>query len=209
MNEQISIFSLQVSDPLEQALKFLRPLQDLASDRIETHLLAYEVSIRKSMLLHNMYLLTEWEVRTGQGPVSRMFRKVFGLEEPFQKTRSFLCTELIMSTGSAFKQSLHLCNVSHLRFFLVFQLRACKVGFSGPRTFLGFRETGARSMRPDRQPDFFPSGPTSLRQYAFYHMSISVLICWQQNKFALFFWRCTYSGQQSSQFFCMGASAGL
>ena len=36
-----------------------------------------------------------------------------------------------MSTGSAFKLSLHLCNVSNLRFLLVFQLRTCKVGFSG------------------------------------------------------------------------------
>ena len=41
--------NFQVSDPLEQALKFLRPLQNLASNRIETHLLAYEVFIRKSM----------------------------------------------------------------------------------------------------------------------------------------------------------------
>lgn len=41
----------RVSDPLDQALKFLRPLQNLASNRIETHLLAYEVFIRKSKLL--------------------------------------------------------------------------------------------------------------------------------------------------------------
>ena len=34
-----------------------------------------------------------------------------------------------MSTGFAFKQSLHLCNVSILRIFLVFQLRTFKVGF--------------------------------------------------------------------------------
>ncbi|XP_020618730.1 N-alpha-acetyltransferase 15, NatA auxiliary subunit-like isoform X1 [Orbicella faveolata] len=42
---------VRVSDPLEQALKFLRPLQNLASNRIETHLLAYEVFIRKCKLL--------------------------------------------------------------------------------------------------------------------------------------------------------------
>lgn len=41
----------RVSDPLDQALKFLRPLQNLASNRIETHLLAYEVFIRRSKLL--------------------------------------------------------------------------------------------------------------------------------------------------------------
>ena len=47
-----------------------------------------------------------------------------------------------MSKGFAFKQSLQLCNVSNVRIFLVFQLRTFKVGFSGPKTFRGFRETG-------------------------------------------------------------------
>lgn len=41
----------RVSDPLDQALRFLRPLQNLASNRIETHLLAYEVFSRKSKRL--------------------------------------------------------------------------------------------------------------------------------------------------------------
>ena len=49
-----------------------------------------------------------------------------------------------MSTGFAFKQSLHLCSVSNLRILLVFQLRSFKVGFLGPKTFRGFRETGPR-----------------------------------------------------------------
>ena len=39
----------QVEDPLEQAIKFLQPLQDLASDRIETHLMAFEIYIRKGV----------------------------------------------------------------------------------------------------------------------------------------------------------------
>ena len=47
-----------------------------------------------------------------------------------------------MSTGFAFKQSLHLRSVSNLRILLVCQLRSFKVGFSGPKTFRGFRETG-------------------------------------------------------------------
>ena len=52
--------SRQVTDPLDQALKFLRPLQNLASSRIETHLLAYEVFSRKgTLLLTHMYELTE------------------------------------------------------------------------------------------------------------------------------------------------------
>ena len=38
-----------------------------------------------------------------------------------------------MSAGYAFKQSLHICSVSILRIFLVFQLWTFKVGFSGPR----------------------------------------------------------------------------
>lgn len=39
---------LQVDDPLEQAIKFLQPLQTLAKDIIETHLMAFEVYYRKS-----------------------------------------------------------------------------------------------------------------------------------------------------------------
>ena len=39
-----------------------------------------------------------------------------------------------MSTGFAFKRNFHLCSVSNLRIFLVFQLRTFKVGFSGPKT---------------------------------------------------------------------------
>ena len=50
-----------------------------------------------------------------------------------------------MSTGFAFKQSLHLCSVSNLKILMVFQLRTFKVGFSGPKPFRGFRETGPRS----------------------------------------------------------------
>lgn len=41
----------RVEDPLEQAIKFLQPLQELASDRIETHLMAFEIYIRKERTL--------------------------------------------------------------------------------------------------------------------------------------------------------------
>ncbi|CAK9804652.1 N-alpha-acetyltransferase 15, NatA auxiliary subunit [Anthophora plagiata] len=41
----------RVEDPLEQAIKFLQPLQELASNRIETHLMAFEIYIRKSRTL--------------------------------------------------------------------------------------------------------------------------------------------------------------
>ncbi|KAI8598904.1 NMDA receptor-regulated protein 1-domain-containing protein [Dissophora ornata] len=38
-------------DPLGEALKFLKPLQDLAAERIETHLMGFEIYIRKNKLL--------------------------------------------------------------------------------------------------------------------------------------------------------------
>lgn len=39
---------LKIEDPLAEALKFLRHLEALASDRIETQLMAFEVYFRKS-----------------------------------------------------------------------------------------------------------------------------------------------------------------
>lgn len=41
------LYVRQVDDPLEQAIKFLQPLQSFARDRIETHLMAFEVYYRK------------------------------------------------------------------------------------------------------------------------------------------------------------------
>ncbi|KAM0724811.1 N-alpha-acetyltransferase 15, NatA auxiliary subunit [Formica fusca] len=41
----------RIEDPLEQAIKFLHPLQELASNRIETHLMAFEIYIRKGRTL--------------------------------------------------------------------------------------------------------------------------------------------------------------
>ncbi|XP_046666823.1 N-alpha-acetyltransferase 16, NatA auxiliary subunit-like [Homalodisca vitripennis] len=38
---------LQVDDPLDQAIKFLQPLQLLSSNLLETHLMAYEIYSRK------------------------------------------------------------------------------------------------------------------------------------------------------------------
>ena len=43
--------STQVEDPLEQAIKFLQPLQEWGSNYIETHLLAFEVYFRKGIAL--------------------------------------------------------------------------------------------------------------------------------------------------------------
>ncbi|XP_044747657.1 N-alpha-acetyltransferase 15, NatA auxiliary subunit [Coccinella septempunctata] len=41
----------RADNPLEQAIKFLQPLQTLANDRIETHLMAFEVYYRKNKVL--------------------------------------------------------------------------------------------------------------------------------------------------------------
>ncbi|XP_015598705.1 N-alpha-acetyltransferase 15, NatA auxiliary subunit [Cephus cinctus] len=41
----------RAEDPLEQAIKFLQPLQQLASNRIETHLMAFEIYFRKGRTL--------------------------------------------------------------------------------------------------------------------------------------------------------------
>lgn len=41
---------LKIEDPLAEALKFLRHLEALASDRIETQLMAFEIYFRKSKL---------------------------------------------------------------------------------------------------------------------------------------------------------------
>ncbi|KAI1315077.1 N-alpha-acetyltransferase 16, NatA auxiliary subunit [Mortierella claussenii] len=41
----------KAADPLGEALKFLKPLQELAADRIETHLMSFEIYIRKNKLL--------------------------------------------------------------------------------------------------------------------------------------------------------------
>lgn len=41
----------KVDNPLEQAIKFLKPLQSFASERIQTHLYAYEIYSRKDKLL--------------------------------------------------------------------------------------------------------------------------------------------------------------
>ena len=50
-----------------------------------------------------------------------------------------------MSTDFVFKQRLHLCSVSNLKILMVFQRRTFKVGFSGPKTFRDFRQTGPRA----------------------------------------------------------------
>ncbi|KAB0796534.1 hypothetical protein PPYR_10595 [Photinus pyralis] len=41
----------KAEDPLEQAIKFLQPLQNLAQNRIETHLMAFEIYFKKEKVL--------------------------------------------------------------------------------------------------------------------------------------------------------------
>ena len=76
-------------------------------------------------------------------PFLEKSRKVFAPKSHFKNHEALArCAELFSLTTFAFKQSLHLCSVSNLRIVLFFQLRTFKVGFSGPKTFRGFRETG-------------------------------------------------------------------
>lgn len=46
---------IKTEDPLGEALKFLKPLQELAADRIETHLMGFELYIRKSKSALDIY----------------------------------------------------------------------------------------------------------------------------------------------------------
>uniref|UniRef100_A0A4W5LP26 Uncharacterized protein n=1 Tax=Hucho hucho TaxID=62062 RepID=A0A4W5LP26_9TELE len=43
--------SSQVENPLDEAVKFLTPLKNLVKDRIDTHLLAFEIYFRKEKYL--------------------------------------------------------------------------------------------------------------------------------------------------------------
>ena len=45
-----------MEDPLEQAVKFLQPLQEYASKNIETHLLAFEVYLRKGAAVSYLFI---------------------------------------------------------------------------------------------------------------------------------------------------------
>lgn len=44
---------LQVENPLEEAVKFLMPLKHLVKDKIDTHLLAFEIYFRKGWQAHS------------------------------------------------------------------------------------------------------------------------------------------------------------
>ena len=48
---RIMLICLQPEDPLEQSLRFLKPLQMHAAHRIQTHIYAYEIYSRKGKIL--------------------------------------------------------------------------------------------------------------------------------------------------------------
>ncbi|XP_028170325.1 N-alpha-acetyltransferase 15, NatA auxiliary subunit-like, partial [Ostrinia furnacalis] len=57
----------RAEDPLEQALKFLQPLRTLAADRIDTHLMAFEIYYRKEKpLLMLQSLKRAWRLDSAQ-----------------------------------------------------------------------------------------------------------------------------------------------
>lgn len=51
MDELIPDKLARPEDPLEKAIEFLRPLQQLAKENIETHLMAFEIYCRRGKLL--------------------------------------------------------------------------------------------------------------------------------------------------------------
>lgn len=51
------VMILQPEDPLEQCIRFLKPLQTFTSDRIETHVSAYEIYSRKGELKRDQIYL--------------------------------------------------------------------------------------------------------------------------------------------------------
>ncbi|XP_013141086.1 PREDICTED: N-alpha-acetyltransferase 15, NatA auxiliary subunit-like [Papilio polytes] len=56
----------RAEDPLEQAIKFLLPLRTLAADRIETHLMAFEIYFRKEKpLLMLQSVKRAWRLQRG------------------------------------------------------------------------------------------------------------------------------------------------
>ncbi|XP_053975392.1 N-alpha-acetyltransferase 15, NatA auxiliary subunit isoform X2 [Hylaeus anthracinus] len=105
----------RADDPLEQAIKFLQPLQELAANRIETHLMAFEIYIRKGRTLlmlksikrahgldpNNPYLhtcLVRFMLHTFQSPlewavsevVKRQTSGIYTSLTPMQLNREFL-----------------------------------------------------------------------------------------------------------------------
>ncbi|KAJ2941158.1 hypothetical protein O0L34_g10393 [Tuta absoluta] len=53
----------RAEDPLEQAIKFLQPLRTLAADRIETHLMAFDIYFRKERpLIMLQSIKRAWEL---------------------------------------------------------------------------------------------------------------------------------------------------
>ena len=115
----------------DTVLEFLENSEPLPSERL----------VNMSCLYFHDRVHNQNFVKTGcheRQPLLIPYSPYFKLEFIFgwfPKSWSLLCTELFMSTYFAFKQNLHLCSVSNLRIFLVFQLRTFKVGFSGPKSF--------------------------------------------------------------------------
>ena len=71
-----NMLSLQNEKPLEEAIKFLSHLQLLAKDRIETHLMAYEIYERKSKILFLNYFALYDKAPSFVVMISRNFSSV-------------------------------------------------------------------------------------------------------------------------------------
>lgn len=80
----------RAADPLDQAIKFLRPLQDLASNNVDTHLMAFEIySRRKRPLLMLQSVKRAYETQKDHPLVHETIIRFCHALEGWKKERSF------------------------------------------------------------------------------------------------------------------------
>ncbi|XP_064608201.1 N-alpha-acetyltransferase 15, NatA auxiliary subunit-like [Liolophura sinensis] len=103
----------RVSDPLEQAIRFLRPLQLLASDIIDTHVQAYEIYSRKGKLLLMLQCIKRGHRVDPDNPAFHLCRLRFRQEVSRRKSElsetvlSVLNTEMASLYGNRNNQTLN------------------------------------------------------------------------------------------------------
>ncbi len=94
-NSNISVV-IQVENPLGEAMKYLKLLQDHSGDSLETHLLAFEVFFRKQKHLLALQVQNVsskgWNLASEQGQLSDLFC-------PSNLSKEGSCFELMSGFG--------------------------------------------------------------------------------------------------------------
>ncbi|KAM7253805.1 hypothetical protein ACFE04_031487 [Oxalis oulophora] len=90
---------LQVEDPLAEATKYLKLLQKNSPDSLETHLLSFEVNMRKQKILLALQALKQLLRLDAENPDShccliRFFHKVGSLPSPVSDSEKLVCRVL-------------------------------------------------------------------------------------------------------------------